>query len=73
MAELLAALSNSLPVMAILMVMPHILDGLKAKKQKWLSFDTVLHRLSLSLSLSLDFHSNWMAHGCWLCLSQFLS
>lgn len=68
MAELLAELSNSLPVMAILMVMPHILDGLKAKKQKWLSFDTVLHRLSLSL----DFHSNWMAHGCWLCLSQFL-
>lgn len=31
MAELLAALSNSSPVMAILTVMAHVLDGLKAK------------------------------------------
>lgn len=62
MAELLAALSSSLAVMAILMVMARILDGLKAKMAGiWYS--------AQHCHCHWIFIATWLGHDCWLYIS----
>lgn len=62
MAELLAALSSSLPVMAILTVIARILDGLKAKMAGICYSAQQRH-------CHWIFIATWLAHECWLSIS----